>query len=228
LANNVQDQWAVSGLCQTNTRFTAPLHPFVLRCVASIDDNIGKVLDTLDELGLAKNTIVIYTTNQGFFLGEHGWYDKRWMYEESLRVPLVIRWPGRIKPGTRVKALAQNIDFAPTFLDAGGVKVPDDMQGVSLLPLLNGKTPANWRDAIYYHYYEVGEHNVARHEGVRSDRYKLIHYYDDGEWELFDLQADPQELTSVYTLPRYATIVKQMKAKLKTLKLEYKVPQPTN
>ena len=196
-----------------------------LRCVASIDDNIGNLLDYLDESGLADNTIVIYTSDQGFFLGEHGWYDKRWMYDESLRVPFVIKWPGRIKPGTKVEGLAQNIDFAPTFLDAGGMEIPDDMQGVSLLPLLNGKTPANWRDAIYYHYYEVGEHNVARHEGVRSDRYKLIHYYDVDEWELFDLKKDPNEMVSVYDKPEYSDVAQKMKVKLKTLKSQYKVEQ---
>lgn len=194
-----------------------------LRCVASVDDNIGRVLDYLEKSGLDENTIVIYSSDQGFYLGEHGWYDKRWMYEESLRMPFVMSWPAGIKPGTKINALAQNIDFAPTFLDAGGVKVPDDMQGVSLLPLLKGTKPANWRDAIYYHYYEEGEHNVARHEGVRNDRYKLIHFYDTDEWELLDLKKDPQELRSFYNDPAYSENVKKMKAKLIELKTQYEV-----
>ena len=138
-------------------------------------------------------------------------------------MPFVMSWPAGIKPGTKINALAQNIDFAPTFLDAGGVKVPDDMQGVSLLPLLKGTKPANWRDAIYYHYYEEGEHNVARHEGVRNDRYKLIHFYDTDEWELLDLKKDPQELRSFYNDPAYSENVKKMKAKLIELKTQYEV-----
>ncbi len=194
-----------------------------LRCVASVDDNIGRLLDYLEKSGLSQNTIVVYSSDQGFYLGEHGWYDKRWMYEESLRMPFVMKWPGKIKPGTKIKHLAQNIDFAPTFLDAANVTIPDDMQGVSLLPLLKGRKPANWRDAIYYHYYEKGQHNVARHQGVRSDRYKLIHFYDTDEWELLDLKKDPHELKCVYNDPSYSNIVKKMKIKLKKLKAQYKV-----
>ncbi len=178
-----------------------------LRCIASVDDNVGRLLDYIETKGLSDNTIIVYSSDQGFYLGEHGWYDKRWMYEESFRMPFLLKWQGVAKAGARTRALAQNIDFAPTFLDAAGVPVPEDMQGRSLTPLLAGKTPPDWRKSIYCHYYERGEHNLPRHEGVRTDRYKLIHFYDTGEWELFDLEKDPQEVTSVYSDPDYAPIV---------------------
>ena len=195
-----------------------------LRCVTSVDDNVGRLLDYLDNSGLADNTIVVYSSDQGFYLGEHGWYDKRWMYEESFRMPFLIKWPGVTKAGERTRSLAQNIDFAPTFLNAAGVSVPADMQGRSLKPLLTGKTPAAWRKSIYYHYYERGEHHVPAHEGVRTDRYKLIRFYDTDEWELFDLKKDPQEMVSVYSDADYAPVVRMMKAELASLKAEYKVP----
>lgn len=195
-----------------------------LRCVASIDDNVGRMLDYLDREGLANNTLVIYSSDQGFYLGEHGWYDKRWMYEESFRMPFVGRWPGVIKPGTRTKALTQNIDFAPTFLEAAGVDIPEEMQGRSLMPLFTGR-PGDWRKSLYYHYYESGgEHNVPRHYGVRTDRYKLIHYEDIEEWELFDLEQDPQELKSIYDDPAAQDIRKQLRAELKRLRKMYRVP----
>lgn len=195
-----------------------------LRCVASVDDNIGRLLDYLEEKGLAENTIVVYSSDQGFYLGEHGWYDKRWMYEESFRMPFIIKWPGVTRAGQRTKGLAQNIDFAPTFLDAADAKIPSDMQGVSLKPLLKGGKPGNWRKSIYYHYYERGEHNVPAHEGVRTDRFKLIHYYDTDQWELFNLDIDPQELKSVYSDAEYASTVKTMKAELAKLRKDYNVP----
>jgi N-acetylglucosamine-6-sulfatase len=195
-----------------------------LRCVASVDDNVGRLLDYLDQSGLAGNTIVIYSSDQGFYLGEHGWYDKRWMYEESFRMPFLIRWPGVAKPGARTSALAQNIDFAPTFLDAAGLPAPPDVQGRSLKPLLGGKVPADWRRSLYYHYYEQGGHNVPRHEGVRTDRCKLIHYYDTDEWEFFDLDKDPREMKSVLSDPDYAAKVAELKAELERLKKEYQVP----
>jgi len=194
-----------------------------LRCVASIDDNVGRMLDYLDQAGLADNTLVVYSSDQGFYLGEHGWYDKRWMYEESFRMPFVARWPAVIKPGTRTKALAQNIDFSPTFLEAAGVNVPQDIQGRSLMPLFKGQT-RGWRKSLYYHYYETGEHNVPRHYGVRTDRYKLIHYYDSDAWELFDLERDPQELKSIYDDPAARRIRRQMHAELERLRKLYKVP----
>ena len=195
-----------------------------LRCIASVDDNVGRLLDYLDAQGLADNTIVVYSSDQGFYLGEHGWYDKRWMYEESFRMPFLIKWPGVTKAGKRTRGLAQNIDFAPTFLEAAGVPVPADMQGQSLKPLLMGKTPGTWRKSIYYHYYERGEHHVPAHEGVRTDRYKLIHFYDTDEWELFDLKKDPQEMKSVYSETHYAKTVEKMKAELVRLRAQYKVP----
>ncbi len=194
-----------------------------LRCVASVDDNIGRVLDYLDDAGLADNTIVVYSSDQGFYLGEHGWYDKRWMYEESFRMPLLVRWPGKAKPGTRVSALTQNIDFGPTFLDAAGLDVPKEMQGVSLKPLMDGTVAPNWRRALYYHYYEKGEHNVPRHEGVRTDRYKLIHFYDAGQWELYDLTNDPREMHSLYDDPAYRTIAEGLKRQLQALRVQYGV-----
>ena len=192
-----------------------------LRCIASVDDNLGRVLDYLDKTGLAENTVVIYSSDQGFYLGDHGWFDKRWMYEESLRMPLVVRWPGVVKPGSRNKDLVQNLDFAETFLDMAGVAVPDDMQGASLVPLLEGNTPDDWRKSVYYHYYEFpGWHDVKRHHGVRTDRHKLVHYYDIGEGELFDLQEDPHELKSVYDDPKYADVRKELEAELTRLREE--------
>ncbi|MCH2471634.1 MAG: sulfatase [Gemmatimonadetes bacterium] len=193
-----------------------------LRCIAGIDDSIGRVLDYLDESGLAENTLVIYSSDQGFYLGEHGWYDKRWMYEESLEMPFVARWPGRIPAGTRVPQLIQNIDYAPTFLELAGETVPADIQGNSLLGLMAGETPSDWRDSIYYHYYEYPEpHRVAPHYGVRTDRHKLIYYYETEEWELFDLVDDPQEMRSVYDAPERAELVATLKAELRRLREHY-------
>lgn len=195
-----------------------------LRSVASVDDNVGRLLDYLDWSGLAENTIVIYSSDQGFYLGDHGLYDKRWMYEESLGMPFVARWPGHIEPGTDVKSLTQNIDFAPTILEIAGAEVPKDMHGRSFLPLLKGEMPDDWRDAIYYHYYEKGVHNVEPHEGVRTDRYKLIHFYEIDEWEFFDLETDPDEMQSVYGDRKYRKEVAALKKRLDELKVQYAVP----
>jgi arylsulfatase A-like enzyme len=193
-----------------------------LRCVASVDDGVGRILDYLDRAGLAENTLVIYSSDQGFFLGEHGWYDKRWMYEESLRMPFMARWPCRIPAGTRVPEMIQNIDYGPTFLDAAGVEVPGDMQGRSLVGLMEGDRPPDWRQSIYYHYYEFpAVHMVAKHYGVRTERYKLIHYYETDEWECFDLETDPQELDSVYDNPEYAEVVRELEAELLRLRDRY-------
>jgi N-acetylglucosamine-6-sulfatase len=194
-----------------------------LRCIASIDDNIGRLLDYLEWSGQLENTIVVYSSDQGFYLGEHGMFDKRWMYEESLKMPLVVRWPGMIQAGTKIDALTQNIDFAPTLLEAAGVTPPTEMQGMSLVPLLRDPN-AEWRDAIYYHYYEEGEHNVARHEGVRTDRYKLIRFYDAGEWEFYDLEKDPREMQSRYDDPEYADEVQKLTNLLNELRKQYNVP----
>lgn len=195
-----------------------------LRCVASVDDNIGRVLDYLDESGLADNTIVVYSSDQGWYLGEHGWYDKRWMYEESLSTPLLVRWPGVTEPGTVNHNMVSNVDFAQTFLDAGGVDQPDDMHGESLVPVLKGETPDDWRKSFYYHYYEFpGWHSVRRHYGVRTETHKLIYFYNLNEWELYDLQADPNELNSVYDDPAYADIRAELHAELDRLREHYNV-----
>lgn len=197
-----------------------------LRSVNSVDDNLGRILAYLDQSGLADNTIVVYSSDQGFFLGDHGWYDKRWMLEESLRTPLIVRWPGTVRPGTESRDMVQNLDYAQTFLDMAGVQAPQFMQGRSLVPVLRGQTPADWRKSIYYHYYEYpAVHCTPRHYGVRTDRYKLIHYYGLGEWELFDLEKDPEEMRSVYTDPAYASVVRELKEELTRLRQQYRVQQ---
>jgi arylsulfatase A-like enzyme len=193
-----------------------------LRCIQSVDDGVGKVLDYLDKNGLAENTVVIYTSDQGFYLGEHGWFDKRFMYEESFRTPLLMRYPREIKPGTRINNLVQNLDFAPTLLDYARVKVPAEMQGESFRKLVSGKT-TKWRDAVYYTYYEYPSvHMVKRHYGVATDRYKLIHfYYDIDEWELYDLEKDPSEMKSVYNDPAYAGVQADLHKRLIELRAYY-------
>jgi len=205
-----------------------------LRCVASIDHNVGRVLDYLDQSGLADNTIVMYTSDQGFFLGEHGLYDKRFMYEESLRVPLVVRYPRAIKPHSVSDDIVLNVDFAETILDYAGADIPDDMQGESLKPILQGQSPQNWRKSMYYRYWMHGAHfNIAAHFGVRTGEHKLIYYYGlpldakgarktptPPEWELFDLKNDPNEIKNVYEDPAYADVVKQLKAELIRLRKE--------
>lgn len=197
-----------------------------LRCIDAVDDNVGRVLDYLDNNGLAGNTLVIYSSDQGFYLGEHGWYDKRWMYEESLRMPLLMRWPGVTVAGSECAELVQNLDFAPTFIEAAGASVPVDMQGASLRPLLAGAAPSDWRKSVYYHYYEYpAVHMVNRHYGVRTDRYKLIHFYQLDEWELFDLRRDPHELRSLYGNPDYREVEATLKTELKRLRELYAVPE---
>ena len=196
-----------------------------VRVVSSIDDNVGRVLEYLDRSGLARNTIVIYSSDQGFFLGDHGWFDKRWMYEESLRTPLLVRWPGVVRPGSVNQDLVQNLDYAETMLEMAGAAVPREMQGRSLVPLLRGQTPRDWRDAIYYQYFEYPSwHMVRRHYGVRTKRYKLIHYYEVNEWELFDLEKDPRELRSVYGDAAYASVKGSMEQRLRELREQYRVP----
>jgi len=194
-----------------------------LRCVDAVDDNVGRVLDYLDESGLTENTLVIYTSDQGWYLGEHGWYDKRWMYEESFRTPFLVRWPGRVKPGSVSDAMVMNLDFAETFLEAAGAPIPAEMQGKSLVNVLQGNVPSDWRKSVYYHYYEYPQpHAVHPHYGVRTDRYKLIHFYTRDEWELFDLQTDPNELKSLYGNPEVAKITEELKQELKRLREQYK------
>ncbi|MEX0324581.1 MAG: sulfatase [Puniceicoccaceae bacterium] len=196
-----------------------------LACIKSVDDGVGQLLDYLEANGLDENTIVIYSSDQGFFLGEHGWFDKRWMYDESYRTPLIVQWPGMVPAGSENTDLVSNLDFAQTFLDIAGLEQPDDMQGASLVPVLKGETPDDWRQSHYYHYYEYpGWHMVHRHEGVYDGRFKLMNFYDLDEWELYDLQTDPRELQNQYANPDYADDVERLKAELASLRERYKVP----
>ncbi|RIK84701.1 MAG: sulfatase [Planctomycetota bacterium] len=197
-----------------------------LRTVQSVDDSVGKVLDYLDEAGLAENTVVVYASDQGFYLGEHGWFDKRFMYEQSLRTPLLIRWPGVTKGGATDDHIVSNLDFAETLLDMAGVAIPPDMQGRSLAPILRGAPPDDWRKSFYYHYYEgpPAPHTVAEHYGVTDGRYKLIHYYTLDQWELFDLVNDPHEMQSVYGHPDYARPRQRLQDELSRLRSELEVP----
>jgi len=198
-----------------------------LRVVAALDDNVGRVLDYLDKSGLAQNTIVVYTSDNGFFLGDHGWFDKRFMYEQSLRVPLIIRYPGHTKPGTTAKELVTNVDFAPTFLDYAGVKIPEDMQGRSLKPILEGQAPTDWRTSVYYHYYEFPQpHHVHPHYGLRTDRYKLMFFTDLNEWELYDLQKDPNEMKNVYLAPDYSEVRDKLTKELEKTRKDLKDTTP--
>lgn len=193
-----------------------------LGTIAAVDEGVGRVLDYLDESGLAENTIVVYTSDQGFYLGEHGWFDKRFMYEESFRMPLMVRYPSEIEPGTVNDDLVQNLDFAPTFLDYAGVTIPDDMQGESFRRLVSGEQK-EWRDAVYYTYYEYPSvHMVKRHYGVATDRYKLMHfYYDIDEWEMYDLQQDPKEMKNIYGDPAYEEVKKNLHSRLQALRIQY-------
>jgi len=206
------------------------------KVVHSLDQEVGRVLDYLEEKGLLDNTLVVYTSDQGFYMGEHGWFDKRFMYEESLSTPLVMRLPKGYERRGDIDEMVQNIDYAPTFLDLAGAPIPDDIQGVSLLPLLKGKAATkkdkaaikNWRDAIYYHYYEYpAEHNVRRHYGIRTDRYKLMHFYghDVNTWELFDLQNDPHEMHNLYGQPGMEKLQEQLHRRLEELQIQYDDPQ---
>ncbi len=203
-----------------------------LRCIASIDDNVGRILDYIDEYDLADNTVVIYASDQGFYLGEHGWYDKRWIFEESLRTPLVIRWPGVVEPESVNSNIVSNLDFAQTILEIAGASGSEEMQGRSLVPLLK-QEQVDWRDAFYYHYYELGTHNVAAHEGVVTDRYKLIHYYAElkngqprnlEDWNLMDRERDPYELKSYHDDPEYLEIRAELSHELQRLRELYQVP----
>ncbi len=194
-----------------------------LACIAAVDKSVGEVLDYLKKNGLDKNTIVIYASDQGFYLGEHGWFDKRWMFEQSYRTPLLVQWPGVVKPGSVNNDMVSNLDLAETFLDMAGVQVPPDMQGRSMVPVLKGKTPGNWRKEHYYHYYEYpGSHMVKRHYGMSTERYKLIHYYYDiDEWELYDIKADPEEMKNVYKYPAYASVKKKLHKRLSKLMIQF-------
>lgn len=193
-----------------------------LGCIAAVDEGVGKVLKYLDDNGLAENTIVVYTSDQGFYLGEHGWFDKRFIYDESFKTPLMVRWPAVIQPGSVNNQMVQNLDFAQTFLQAAGIEAPADMQGESLIPLLQGETEG-FRKAVYYHYYEYPSvHMVKRHYGIVTEDFKLAHfYYDVDEWELYDRKKDPQEMTNVYDDPAYVEVVNELKNKLAELREKY-------
>ncbi|MCK4338355.1 MAG: sulfatase [Candidatus Aminicenantes bacterium] len=194
-----------------------------LGCIAAVDENVGKILDYLDDTGLSENTMVVYTSDQGFYLGDHGWFDKRFMYEESLRMPLLIRYPGHIQAGSFNNYLVSNLDFAPTFLAVAGLDKPMDMQGLPMDGLLTGIKEPQWRQSLYYHYYEFpAVHMVKRHYGVRTKQYKLMHFYHDIDaWELYDLKKDPHELNNVYGDPAYTDAVKELQAELKQLQALY-------
>jgi len=193
-----------------------------LATIQSVDDNLGRVLDYLDENNLTENTLVVYTSDQGFYLGEHGWFDKRFMYEESYRTPLILRWPGKVEAGSVNANLVQNLDFAQTLLEVAGVAPPEDMQGRSLLPLMAGQQD-DWRDALYYHYYEYpGIHAVKRHYGISTQRYKLIHFYHDiDEWELYDLREDPNEMRNVFDDPEYESVKEELMTRLGEIRRQY-------
>ncbi len=198
-----------------------------LGCIKSVDESVGRLLEFLDREGIADNTIVVYSSDQGFYLGEHGWFDKRWIFEESLRTPLLVRWPGVVKAGSVNRQIVSNIDLAETFLEAAGLPIPGDMQGRSLIPILKGRTPSDWRDAFYYQYYEYPvPHHVRPHHGVVTNRFKLVRFDrpDLDAWELFDLEKDPHELRSVYDDPAYRSVVADLKRQLDRLRAELKVP----
>ena len=210
----------LSGEALTEWKYTQYMRDY-LRVITSIDRNVGRVLDYLSENGLDKNTLVVYTSDQGFYMGEHGWFDKRFMYEESFRTPLLMRYPNGANG--EVLELVQNIDYAPTFLDVAGVEIPQDIQGLSLLPLLKGEKQLKGRDALYYHFFEYpAEHMVKKHNGVRTDRYKLIHFYDDIDvWELYDLEKDPNEMNNIYGQVGTENIIEELKEKLADLQKKY-------
>jgi len=240
MVNRMQQRWWPTGRLDTsgmdeNQKTRAAYQKYLkdyLRCVAAIDENVGRLLDYLDKEGLTENTVVIYTSDQGMFLGEHDYYDKRWMFEESLRMPFVARYPEEIKPTTVNDDIILNVDFAPTFLDYAGIPTPSEMQGKSFRANLAGRTPSNWRRSMYYRYWmHRAHHDVPAHYGIRTKRYKLIFFYGlplDARgarndptppgWELYDLKEDPYELKNVYNDPAYADVVKQLKSQLLYLK----------
>ena len=194
-----------------------------LETVKSVDESVGRLLQYLDDHDLAENTVVIYSSDQGFYLGEHGWFDKRWMFEESFKMPFVIRWPGVVKAGSKPTALIQNIDYASTFLDMAGIDVPDEVQGVSIVPVLR-ESERQIRDAVYYAYYELGEHAVPQHFGVRTHTHKLFYLPWTDEWQMFDLVKDPNEMRNVYGDPRYADEQNRLLEKYRELRQRYEAP----
>ncbi len=207
-------------------KYNRYMHDY-LACAKAIDENVGRILKYLDDEGLTENTIVVYASDQGFYLGEHGWFDKRWIFEESLRTPFLLRWPGVVKPGTTEPRIVSTLDFAPTLLEAAGVAIPPEIQGRSLVPLLRGQPPKDWRTSFYYQYFEYPVwHRVRPHHGVVTDRYKLVRFDgpDLDAWELFDLREDPRELRNVYDEPARQPVVAELKRELQRLREELKVP----
>ncbi|WP_035603138.1 sulfatase/phosphatase domain-containing protein [Haloferula sp. BvORR071] len=198
-----------------------------LRCVRAVDENVGRMLDYLDKNDLTKNTLVVYASDQGFYLGEHGWFDKRWMFEQSLSMPFLVRWPGVAPAGVKNDALVQNIDYAPTFLEAAGQPIPATVQGKSLLPVLKGQKPADWRKEIYYFYSGEATHHVAAHDGIRTETHKLMYFPGTKEWNLFDLQKDPDEMKSVHDDPAYATVFEDMKKRYAEERARYHMSAAT-
>ena len=223
----------LSGRALAEWKYQQYMHDY-MRVIHSVDRNVGRVLDYLAKNGLLENTLIVYTSDQGFYMGEHGWFDKRFMYEESYRTPLIIRYPAKIKAGSVCKALVQNIDYAPTYLDLAGIKKPDYMVGTSLVPLFGGKTPKNWRQYLYYHYYDYPAiHMVRRHDGVSDYRYKLIHFYGAANNqdaaincnELYDLKSDPNELHNLYGNPKYTKVSDRLQQQLDKFRVEQKVDE---
>ncbi len=203
-------------------KYNRYMHDY-LGCLKAVDESVGVLLNVLEEEGLTENTLVMYTSDQGFYLGEHGWFDKRWIYEESVRSPLLVRWPGVVAAGSVNRDLVSPLDFAETWLDAAGLEVPEDMQGASLVPVLRGRTPGDWRKSFYYHYYEYpGPHDVRRHYGVITERYKLVHFYEPemDYWELFDRLEDPRELRDAYADPAYARVRADLTREVRRLREE--------
>jgi arylsulfatase A-like enzyme len=203
-------------------KYNRYMHDY-LGCLKAVDESVGVLLNVLEEEGLTENTLVMYTSDQGFYLGEHGWFDKRWIYEESVRSPLLVRWPGVVAARSVNRDLVSPLDFAETWLDAAGLEVPEDMQGASLVPVLRGRTPGDWRKSFYYHYYEYpGPHDVRRHYGVITERYKLVHFYEPemDYWELFDRLEDPRELRDAYADPAYARVRADLTREVRRLREE--------
>ena len=219
----------LTGKALAEWKYQQYMHDY-MRVIHSVDRNVGRVLKYLEENGLMGNTMIVYTSDQGFYMGEHGWFDKRFMYEECQRMPLIIRYPKAIKAGSTSNAISMNVDFAPTFLDFAGIEIPSDIQGASLKPVLvnEGKTPADWRKAAYYHYYEYpAEHSVKRHYGIRTQDFKLIHFYNDiDEWEMYDMKADPREMNNIFGKAEYAKKQKELMQLLEETQKQYKDNDP--
>ena len=225
--NEAFEKLGLTGKDLVRWKYNRYMHDY-LACTKSVDESVGRIVTFLKENGLEENTLIVYASDQGFYLGEHGWFDKRWIFEESLRTPLIVKWPSVVKPGATNAKIVSNVDFAETFLEAAGLPVPGDMQGKSLMPLLRGESPPDWRKSFYYHYYEFpGPHSVRKHYGVVTDRYKLVHFYgDDVNYsELFDLKTDPQEMKSVHDAPEYAQTRKELETELTRLRKELEVTE---